>query len=278
MRAPRRRNSPAPRSRMVPALGRHAQSLEPEIHAGRLVRRLGGASLASGTTAIATGSDIGGSIRIPASCLRRRRLQAALRPQSGRSALQPRSLLPHRPAGPHGRRRDPAAERDVRAEPARHREPAAEAAPADRTTSRSRAGASPIRWISASSRSTRRWSPNTQGGARRVPLARRHGRGGRSRLDHRCARQPASTISIICSARRWRRYCQEARQADDALCAWTSPSSGAKSKAADFLARDGGRRRDVRDARADAGEIRRADLPDRRRLPAVRADFDPTQR
>ena len=51
---------------MVEAVGRHPQSVESEYHAGRLVGRPS-ASLASGTSAISTGSDIGGSIRIPAS-------------------------------------------------------------------------------------------------------------------------------------------------------------------------------------------------------------------
>ena len=60
-----------------------------------------GASLAAGTSTLATGSDIGGSIRIPASW----NGVVGFKPPYGRvpqtAAVQPRPLLPHRAARAH---------------------------------------------------------------------------------------------------------------------------------------------------------------------------------
>lgn len=47
-------------------MGRDAEPMERGLHAGRLLGGAG-AALAAGLTPLATGSDIGGSIRIPAS-------------------------------------------------------------------------------------------------------------------------------------------------------------------------------------------------------------------
>ena len=70
------------------------------------------AALAAGTTVLATGSDIAGSIRVPASraaALSASSLRTGGVPQS--SALQPRLLLPRGPAGAQRGRHRPHAER-----------------------------------------------------------------------------------------------------------------------------------------------------------------------
>ncbi len=100
-------------------VGRHPQPLELRLHARWLVGRLG-CRLAAGTAYLASGSDIGGSIRIPASFCGVVGFKA---PTGGcrPPALQPRRLLPRRRDGPHGGRHGPAAQRDPGPAPGRPR-------------------------------------------------------------------------------------------------------------------------------------------------------------
>ncbi len=87
----------------VADLGRHAQPVEPGVRGGRLVGRLGRR---------ARGRDDDARQRLghrrldphPGVVQRRRRVQAAVRPRPRRPAVQPRHLLPLRPAGAHRRR------------------------------------------------------------------------------------------------------------------------------------------------------------------------------
>ena len=105
---------------------RHPQPLEPEYGVGGSSGG-SGASLASGTSTLASGSDIGGSIRIPASF----NGVVGFKPPHGRvpsgAAVQPRPVLPLRPDGADGGRlpavREPAGRPGAR----RHRVAAAEA-------------------------------------------------------------------------------------------------------------------------------------------------------
>ncbi len=97
-----------------------------------------GASLASGTSSLATGSDIGGSIRIPASCCG----VVGYKPPYGRNPEDPPFNLDfychEGPLARTRRRRHPAAERDGGAEPARHCLAEAESWSCRRNTGRSR--------------------------------------------------------------------------------------------------------------------------------------------
>ena len=119
------------RLHLVEALGRHPQSVESALYAGRLVGRHRG---------LACLRHLRDRHRLryrrldphPGLDLRSRRLQAALWPQPGRSAVQSRFLLSYRAAGPQCRGCDHPAERHGGPEPARHRDPAPEADAADR--------------------------------------------------------------------------------------------------------------------------------------------------
>ncbi len=95
------------------ALGRDQEPVEPAFSPGGSSGG-SGAALAAGSTTLATGSDIGGSIRIPSSFCG----VIGFKPPYGRvpevAAVQPGPLLPRGPDGPHRRGLRAAGERDRR--------------------------------------------------------------------------------------------------------------------------------------------------------------------
>ena len=182
------------------------------------------ASLASGTSAIATGSDIGGSIRIPASTCG----LVGYKPPYGRNPDDPPFNLDfYCHTGPLARNvEDAILLQNVMAGPS----------PLDISTLRPKlrlpTDFKPIKgWKIAFSmdlgafevdKEVRR---NTLAALRCLPLARRHGRGGRSRLGPRGA-EGRHDLSRASLRRLAVAAAQEARQDDDDLCARSSPKTG----------------------------------------------------
>ena len=91
-----------------PAVGRHPQPPRPRPHTGRLVGWQRRRRWHRGACPLAEGSDMGGSVRIPAAWSRCRRSEAVARADpDGRAPRVVRLDLAPRPAGPLRRRRPP---------------------------------------------------------------------------------------------------------------------------------------------------------------------------
>ena len=191
------------------------------------------ASLASGTSAIATGSDIGGSIRIPASTCG----LVGYKPPYGRNPDDPPFNLDfYCHTGPLARTvEDAIILQNVMSGPS----------PLDISTLRPKLTLPTSLQADQGLedrlfdgprvlRSGPRGAEEHAGRTRCVPLAWRHGGGGRSRLDRGGARGRDGLISGISSARRCRRLLKKHGK-DMTTYARQFAQEGQKSKAVDFV-------------------------------------------